>query len=195
MKIKTMLRSKPFYALAILIGMTAIVMSCGGQNSSLGLTVVPTQPVLVPFGTTTDCAGNSITAPFFKIDQLQLSWSGSDTVDIQAIIITLREAGSASNQICAVGGTGLSAIFTASGTPAPSATPIPATEITISPPTPGGTPSMKSTSCPIICSVTVADQFATSFNISGTLRVMASTINSSSQTTGRTTATATITIR
>lgn len=160
----------------------AASLSCGQQkNSALSVSINPNNPILVPYGETTN-GSTTVTAPYFKISTITLSWNGTDTVDIQAIIIKLLEAGSTQEQTCSLGGDDLKSALGGDTTMAPPSA------------SPGATPTTKSTTVPLYCNVTVADKDADRFNIRGTVRVAGSSYNGQT-TTGRASATAAINVQ
>ena len=176
---------KPIYPLLTLLILVVLAISCGqSSNTSLGVTFLPNDPTLVPYGKTINTAGSEVEAPFFTVNKVTLSWSGTDSVLIQAIVIKLREAGSSTEQTCSLGGTDLSGLFYGVPGGSPSTTPV-----VLGAPAAGGTPTTLNSANGIVCGgLTVSNKDATTFNIRGTARVMSNTFNSSGQTTGRATA-------
>ena len=148
-----------------------LLAACGqGGNDSLQVTVNPKNPVLIPYGEM-DLGDETVSSPYFTMNNVKLTWKGSDIAQIQSIIIKMKEIGSSQEQTCAFGGTDLSTAFGGN--------------TQMAAPAAGASPTV-ATSTMLACgSLTVKNKDAHSFNIQGIVRVVASTINSSGETTGR----------
>jgi hypothetical protein len=67
-----------------------LCLSCGGSaNNGLSVVVIPTQPVAIPYGTTT-VLGNPVTAPYFLLNSVNLTWVGANGDSLEVVTILMQ---------------------------------------------------------------------------------------------------------
>ncbi len=91
------------------LSVTLLSTACKKQDDGdLRIAVVPTTPILIPFGEIT-VGEDTITAPYFIINQFNLLWQGQGTLSISTILI---EATSGNLKIqCSLAGDDLQLMF------------------------------------------------------------------------------------
>lgn len=173
--------------IAILLVAFTMVMACGEfeEDGTMTVTVSPKEPIVIPEGSTT-VGGKEITAPWFEIRKINVTWNGTGTASIVNLTLTSRVRTSTNQSqdfTCSIAGDTLDALFASNYTSG---------QILISPSTTA--PSVTS----FVCSgFPIPSPIPSQFNIPTTVEVVAAVLDTDdlNETIGRTRARARITLK
>jgi hypothetical protein len=154
------------------------IAECGPKqgDSGIGVSVNPGQPIFIPWGTLPAPVGPGgyfqLAPPYFSANSIIINWTGTNTLQLLAVLITTVDPNATIPVTCALAGLDLTTIFAAQANPVTGNVNIP----------PGTTATSAAWGCG---SITVPTPLPNSFNIPINVKVVGIVLDGSGNAIGR----------